>query len=122
PAFKIRKMKTKWGSCATDHSRIWFNIELAKKPLDCMEYIVVHELVHLLERNHNKRFIALMDQFLPNSRTQKKLLNELPWSVCNKISTVYPIINNSEYKTFGIIECSKKGNNGAAFLAIRNAA
>lgn len=72
PAFKIRKMKTKWGSCATHHSRIWFNIELAKKPLDCIEYIVVHELVHLLERNHNKRFIALMDQFLINWRLQKK--------------------------------------------------
>lgn len=78
PAFKIRKMKTKWGSCATDHSRIWFNIELAKKPLDCIEYIVVHELVHLLERNHNKRFIGLMDQYLPNWRIQKKLLNDLP--------------------------------------------
>lgn len=78
PAFKIRKMKTKWGSCSTDHSRIWFNIELAKKPINCIEYIVVHELIHLLERNHNKRFIALMDQYLPNWRIHKKILNELP--------------------------------------------
>ncbi|MBL1411091.1 M48 family metallopeptidase [Sphingobacterium faecale] len=78
PEFKIRVMKTKWGSCATDLKRIWFNIELAKKPIDCIEYIVVHELVHLLERNHNKRFILLMDQYSPSWRTQKKLLNDLP--------------------------------------------
>lgn len=78
PTFKIRKMKTKWGSCAIDNSRIWFNIELAKKPLECIEYVVVHELVHLLERHHNKRFVFLMDQHYPNWRTQKKILNELP--------------------------------------------
>ncbi|ERJ60448.1 M48 family metallopeptidase [Sphingobacterium paucimobilis] len=78
PEFKIRVMKTKWGSCATDLKRIWFNIELAKKPIDCIEYIIVHELVHLLERNHNKRFILLMDQYYPSWRTQKKLLNDLP--------------------------------------------
>ena len=78
PTFKIRYMKTKWGSCATSNQRIWFNIELAKKPLECIEYIVVHELTHLLERNHNKRFILLLDQFMPTWRLQKKLLNELP--------------------------------------------
>lgn len=78
PPFKIRFMKTKWGSCAVDNGRIWFNIELAKKPLECIEYVVVHELVHLLERHHNKRFILLMDQYYPSWRTQKKLLNELP--------------------------------------------
>ncbi|MFV0145692.1 hypothetical protein SAMN05421738_107156 [Algoriella xinjiangensis] len=78
PTFKIRYMKTKWGSCATSNQRVWFNIELAKKPLECIEYIVVHELTHLLERHHNKRFILLLDQYFPNWRTQKKLLNELP--------------------------------------------
>lgn len=78
PSFKIRYMKTKWGSCATNNQRVWFNIELAKKPLECIEYIVVHELTHLLERNHNKRFILLLDQFMPSWRLQKKLLNELP--------------------------------------------
>ena len=57
---------------------LWFNIELAKKPIDCIEYIVAHELVHLLERNHNKNFIILMDKFLPSWRVQKKILNELP--------------------------------------------
>lgn len=78
PQFKIRTMKTKWGSCATTNERLWFNIELAKKPKDCIDYVVVHELVHLLERHHNKRFILLMDQYYPSWRTQKKLLNELP--------------------------------------------
>lgn len=78
PEFKIRTMKTKWGSCATDSKRLWFNIELAKKPLECIEYIVVHEMVHLIERNHNKRFVLLMDQFFPNWQVQKKVLNELP--------------------------------------------
>lgn len=78
PDFKIRVMKTKWGACAVTNERLWFNIELAKKPMECIEYVVVHELVHLLERHHNKRFILLMDQYYPNWRTQKKMLNELP--------------------------------------------
>lgn len=76
--FGIRKMKTKWGSCSIEKRMLWFNIELAKKPIDCIEYIVVHEMVHLLERNHNKNFIILMDKFLPSWRVQKKILNELP--------------------------------------------
>src|SRR5690606_11211552 len=78
PPVKIRTMKTKWGSCASDQGRVWFNVELAKKPVACIEYVVVHELVHLLERHHNKRFVLLMDRFYPAWRTQKKLLNELP--------------------------------------------
>ncbi|HEY0667622.1 MAG TPA: SprT family zinc-dependent metalloprotease [Sphingobacteriaceae bacterium] len=78
PQYGIRVMKTKWGSCALNTNRLWFNIELAKKPLDCIEYIVVHELVHLLEKNHNKNFILLMDKYLANWRVQKKMLNELP--------------------------------------------
>lgn len=76
--FGIRKMKTKWGSCNIEKRFLLFNIELAKKPIECVEYIVVHEMVHLLERNHNKNFIILMDKFLPNWRVQKKILNELP--------------------------------------------
>lgn len=78
PEHKIRAMKTKWGSCAVNTHRLWFNLELAKKPLNCIEYIVVHELVHLIERNHNKNFITLMNKYLPNWKVQKKLLNELP--------------------------------------------
>jgi len=76
--FGIRKMKTKWGSCSIEKRMLWFNIELAKKPIDCIEYIVVHEMIHLIERHHNKNFILLMDKYLPGWRTQKKILNELP--------------------------------------------
>ena len=78
PEFQIRKMKTKWGSCTTESGNLWFNIELAKKPVGCIEYIVVHEMVHLIERNHNKNFLILMDRYLPSWRVQKKILNELP--------------------------------------------
>lgn len=71
----IKKMKTKWGTCTPKARRIWFNLELAKKPAMCLEYIAVHELVHLLERNHTERFTALMDGFLPNWRVCRETLN-----------------------------------------------
>lgn len=74
-SFYIRKMKTRWGSCNVISKRIAFNLELAKKPVQCLEYIVVHELVHLLEPSHNARFKNFMDQFLPDWRERKKLLN-----------------------------------------------
>lgn len=77
-AWGIKKMKTKWGSCNVDARRIWFNLELAKKPPQCLEYIVVHELVHLQERHHNERFTALMDAALPNWRGLRDLLNQAP--------------------------------------------
>lgn len=76
--FGIRKVKTKWGSCNDSTRSLWFNIELAKKPIECIEYIVIHELVHLLERHHNKNFVALMNKYLPNWQLRKKRLNELP--------------------------------------------
>ena len=66
------------GSCNIDARRIWFNLELAKKPVRCLEYIVVHELVHLLERHHNDRFTALMDRFLPQWRSCRDELNRAP--------------------------------------------
>lgn len=71
----IKKMKTKWGSCNVNAHRIWLNLELAKKPVQCLEYIVVHELVHLLERNHTERFTVLMNRHLPDWRTRQKMLN-----------------------------------------------
>lgn len=74
----IKRMKTKWGSCNVDARRIWFNLELAKKPVRCLEYIAVHELVHLLERNHTERFTALMDAFLPQWRLRRQELNRSP--------------------------------------------
>jgi predicted metal-dependent hydrolase len=77
-AWGVKKMKTKWGACNTQARRIWLNLELAKKPVQCLEYIVVHELVHLLERHHNDRFTALMDQHLSNWRVSRDELNQAP--------------------------------------------
>jgi predicted metal-dependent hydrolase len=74
----IKKMKTKWGACNIEARRIWLNLELAKKPVQCLEYIVVHEMVHLLERHHNNRFTALMDKFLPRWRLCRAELNRAP--------------------------------------------
>lgn len=76
--FGIKRMKTKWGTCNTEAGRIWINLELAKKPLECLEYIVVHEMVHLLERNHNSIFITYMDKFLPKWKFYRDELNQLP--------------------------------------------
>lgn len=74
----IKRMKTKWGSCNPDSRRMWFNLELAKKPVQCLEYIVVHELAHLIERCHTERFTSLMDCHLPNWRSRREVLNRLP--------------------------------------------
>ncbi|MFA4911373.1 MAG: SprT family zinc-dependent metalloprotease [Desulfobacteria bacterium] len=73
--FAIKKMKTRWGSCNIKAKRIWLNLELAKKPKECIEYIVVHEMTHLLERYHNERFTAYVDKFLPKWRFYKAELN-----------------------------------------------
>ncbi len=73
----VKLMKTKWGSCNIAAKRIWLNLELAKKNPACLEYIVVHEMVHLLERLHNENFVAYMDKFLPNWRSIKAELNGL---------------------------------------------
>lgn len=77
-AYGIRKMKTKWGSCNTDAARTLFNLELAKKPYECLEYIVVHELVHLLVRTHNDEFKTLMDLHVPDWKQRKALLKDQP--------------------------------------------
>lgn len=76
--WRIKQMKTKWGSCNIEASRLWLNLELAKKTHACLEYVLVHELVHLLERNHNERFMNYMDQFLPDWRERRQLLNRMP--------------------------------------------
>ncbi len=72
----IKKMKTRWGSCNTRARRIWLNLNLIKKPLVCLEYVLVHELVHLLEASHNHRFYALMTQFMPQWREHQYLLED----------------------------------------------
>jgi hypothetical protein len=74
----IKRMKTKWGTCNAEARRIWLNLELAKRPVQCLEYIVVHELAHLLERHHNDRFTGLLDQCLPRWRTLRQELGEGP--------------------------------------------
>lgn len=78
--FGIKKMRTKWGSCNIETKRIWLNLELARKPVECLEYIIVHELVHLLERTHNDIFIKYMDKFMPKWRFHREELNRLPFS------------------------------------------
>jgi len=74
----VKKMKTKWGTCNREAKRIWLNLDLAKKSIHCLEYIIVHELVHLLERRHNDIFINYMDQFMPTWRRYKDELNRAP--------------------------------------------
>jgi hypothetical protein len=74
----VQRMKTKWGSCNPRTRSIRLNTDLAKKPRDCLEYIVVHELIHLLEPTHNARFVALMDQFMPKWQSHRDALNRLP--------------------------------------------
>jgi predicted metal-dependent hydrolase len=76
----VRKMKTRWGSCNPSSKSIRFNTDLAKKPKSCLEYIVVHELAHLIEPNHNPRFVAILDHFMPKWRFSREQLNRLPVS------------------------------------------
>ena len=75
---RIRKMKTLWGSCNIEAGRIWLNLELVKKPTACLEYVFVHEMVHLIERKHNARFQGLMDRFMPQWRMHRDELNQAP--------------------------------------------
>jgi hypothetical protein len=74
----IKRMKTRWGTCNIVARRIWINLELAKKPAACLEYIVVHEMLHLLERHHNDRFRAYLDRYLPQWQLYRDMLNEAP--------------------------------------------
>lgn len=75
-AWGVKDMKTRWGSCNTVDKRIWMNLQLAKYPVACLEYVLVHELIHLLVRNHNATFYAYLDQFLPDWRSQRARLAE----------------------------------------------
>jgi len=76
----IKKMKTRWGTCNAEARRIWLNLELAKKPVRCLEYIVVHELAHLISRHHDERFVATLDKHLPQWRAHRAALNAAPLS------------------------------------------
>lgn len=74
-SWRIKKMKTRWGTCNQKAGRIWINLELAKKPIACIEYVVVHELLHLVEKRHNERFVNLLTEYSPKWRSQKEELN-----------------------------------------------
>jgi predicted metal-dependent hydrolase len=74
----VRRMKTRWGSCTSPKRIIRLNTELAKKPRECLEYVLVHEMVHLLEPSHNARFISLIDKFMPQWRHIRDELNRAP--------------------------------------------
>jgi len=78
PEVRIRKLKTLWGSCNSEAGRIWLNLELIKKPPTCLEFILVHELAHLIERHHNERFLAIMDRAMPTWRVSREELNRSP--------------------------------------------
>lgn len=81
--WQVKQMKTQWGSCSIEKKRILINLELAKKQEKCLEYIIVHEMIHFLERHHNERFMYYMDNFLPNWKQLKAELNRLPFSHAN---------------------------------------
>ena len=74
----VKQMKTKWGTCTIEARRIWLNLELIKKPVHCLEYIIVHEMMHLLERHHNERFMALISSFMPLWQYYREELNREP--------------------------------------------
>ena len=69
-------MTTRWGTCNTNTRKIWLNLQLAKKPIECLEYVILHELAHLKVKNHGSEFIAILDQHMPQWRERKMLLNE----------------------------------------------
>jgi len=74
----VKQMKTRWGTCNIEARRIWLNLELIKKPVHCLEFIIVHEMIHLLERHHNDRFIAYMNSFMPLWQHYREELNRAP--------------------------------------------
>lgn len=73
--WRVKNMKTRWGTCNVVDKRIWLNLQLAKKPPECLEYVIVHELTHLYERNHNRRFWAYVERFYPNWQEVRRMLN-----------------------------------------------
>ncbi len=79
----VKRMKTRWGSCNIKARRLWLNLELIKQPVHCLEYIIVHEMVHLRERLHNDRFKAYMDEFMPQWRRCQDELKETPLAYAN---------------------------------------
>ena len=75
--WSIRRMKTRWGTCNHQKKNISFNLELAKKPESCIEYVVLHELLHLVEEKHSEKFTALLSKYMPKWKSEKEELNRL---------------------------------------------
>lgn len=82
--YRVKNMRTRWGTCNIEKCRIWINLQLAKKPMECLEYVVIHEQVHLLEKNHTHRFHALVEEFCPTWKESKKLLATMPLDYMEK--------------------------------------
>lgn len=78
PTWGIRRMKTKWGSCSPDSSQVWLNLELFKKPLVCLDYVVLHEMAHFVSPKHDEKFVGVLDKFMPTWRRIRADLNALP--------------------------------------------
>ena len=76
-SWQTKYMTTRWGTCNTNTGKIWLNLQLAKKPIDCLEYVILHELAHLKVKNHSEAFIAIMDEYMPYWREIRKQLNDL---------------------------------------------
>ncbi|ADC31488.1 putative metal-dependent hydrolase [Mycoplasmoides gallisepticum str. F] len=74
--YRIRNMKTKWGTCNVDKKRIWISLRLVKKPIACLLYVLIHEMTHLIEQNHTKKFYKIVEHFLPNWKEINKLLKQ----------------------------------------------
>lgn len=84
-SWQSKYMTTRWGTCNTNTRKIWLNLQLAKKPIECLEYVILHELAHLKVKNHGSEFIAILDQHMPQWRERKMLLNESKLDYMNSI-------------------------------------
>lgn len=82
--YQVKNMKTRWGTCNIEKRRIWINLQLVKKPMECLEYVLIHELVHLVEKNHTHRFNALVEEYYPTWKEAKKSLQQMPLDYMEK--------------------------------------
>jgi len=87
-SWQTKYMTTRWGTCNTDTKKIWFNLQLAKKPIECLEYVILHELAHLKEKTHNSDFVAILNAYMPNWREIKKKLNYSTLDFIKKDDTI----------------------------------
>ena len=98
-SWQTKYMVTRWGTCNTEKKKLWFNLQLAQKPIECLEYVILHELIHLRERTHNSTFIAYMDMYMKNWRAVRKELNDsrLDYYDAQDESPVQKLIDQRRY-------------------------